>query len=395
MIGKKARGEGASISVVLIVIALFMVLYIIFLPVEDRRNLLDLNQSDTTSSGSTTTEKIELLAESPGTISPTKEFGVKHTLPEVNLFIKTEPEVNKLAANLAIKKGLFVKSSPLLRFKAGEIKDTNDVILSFYVQKASGELRIKLNGNIIYSETINSPGSKVVDINKNLLSSENELEFSVSSGIFSVNEYNLQDITFKQEFERINSKEERTLTLTEGEFKTISSAKLIYTQVCNGQLSHDTTAFDIHINEFRVSSQNIKCVTTNQEIEIDTQYLRNGKNIITFTLEEGDFSFSQIDVETKSSDTKFLTYQFSVPLSEFKDIEAGNKKVNIEFLMSQEKRKKNANLVINNDEILLNTDSAEFSRDISDFIVQGTNFVRIIPSNTFLVNSIKVTLEDS
>ena len=391
---KKGKGDGSSVAVILIVIALFMVLYILFIPPEERRGLLDSDRENVTSS-SASSAKLELLAESPGIISPTRDFGTKHSIPSVNIFIKTEPKLDQLAQNIVVKNGLFTKSSPILKFRSDDFSDTKKVTLNFFVQQASGELRIKLNGQTVYSEDIVSSGAKVVDINKNFLRDQNELEFSVSSAFFSVNTYNLQNLVLKQEFERINSKEERSFTLSDGELKTMSRARLEYTQVCNDPLPKDTARLDIHVNDLRAITQNIKCVTTNQELDIDLNYLRVGKNVITFTLEEGDFSLNQLNLETTSSESKFLTYAFSLPSSEFDKIESNEKKVSLDLALSQERRKKNARIIINNNEVIMNTEEGDFSRDITDLVVEGTNFLRIIPSNSFLINSLKVTLEDS
>lgn len=391
MRNKRGEGEGSSIAAVLIVIALFMVLYLLFIPPEDRHEILGID--DKTNSKTTLNNGLELLAESPGVVSASKDFATKHSMPSLSIFVKTEPLIEKLATNLVIKRGLFTKLFPKLTFRTEDLKDTKSATLSFFVKEGSGTLTIKLNGQTVYSEEIEKPEAKVVVVPTNLLREENQLEFSVAYGFFGVNKYNLQNVILKQEFERINAKESRTFTITSGEIASLSRAVLKYTQVCNSQLEIETTQLDIHINNVRQSTQNIKCLTTTQEMDIDKNLLRDGQNTLTFTIEEGDFSFNQMSFETMSQDAKFLSYQFSIAKRDFAKLKGGENII-LKLLMPKEGNKKiNAKIFVNENEISMNTDTGEFSRDISEYVVEGTNFLRIIPSNTFLINSLKVIME--
>ncbi len=393
MINKRAAGEGASIAVIMFVIALFMVLYILFIPPEERARLLNTKSEEV--NDQSTRELTELLAISPGTLSPQREFGESHPIPSINLFVKTEPVLEQLAQNLVIKKGIFSRSSPKLKFQTEDTQNTKRVTLNFYVDKASGELKIKLNGRTVYSEEVGS-GAQIIDLNKNLLKGENELEFFASGpgiAFWQTNTFNLKNIILKQEFERINTREERRFTLTNSEIQSMSRATLKYTQVCNQRLEGGTTLLDISINDQRVESLRISCVTTDQELEIGPKYFIGGQNTITFTLEEGDFSFNQIVLKTQSKEIRDKAHQFSIPAKEFEKIKSGEKSVRLELLFAQERKQKNARLGINNNELLINTADNSFSRDITDLVVDGTNFLRIVPSNSFTVNSLKVILE--
>ncbi len=395
MHNKKGQ-EGTAIAVVLIVIALFMVLYILFISPEERAKILEPQTVDQQSTTSTTNAQVELLAVSPGVLSPSKDFGSSHPIPSMNLFVKTEPNLDTLAQNLVIKSGLFSSSSPVLKFKTDDVKNTKSVALNFFVDKTSGgELRIKLNGRTVYSEVLDL-GAQVIELDSNLLQSENELELSTSGpGIlfWQTNSINLKNILLKQEFERTNAKEDRSFTLSPGEKSTLSKATLSYTQVCNARLEKQTALLDINVNGRRAESLRIVCVTTQQQFEIDTSFFQEGQNTLSMNLEEGDFSFNQINLLTQTSETKFQTYQFSVPTKEFNKVKSGDRVVKLDLFFLQENKAKNARLDINNNEVLVNTNDNSFSRDITDLVVSGTNFLRIIPSNTITINNLKVSLE--
>jgi len=395
MFSKKGQKEGGTVAVILVIIAFFMVLYILFIPPSDRDKLLNNPVQGSSQNNAGTFPVIELLTESPGLVSPNSQFGTRHSMQDINLFVKTEPKIDVLSPNLAVKNGLFSKSFPKLKFSSQESSDTVRVSLNFFVSKASGELRIKLNGQIVYSEELDSSGTKIIDIPPGRLQDENELEFSVSSpgiAFWSSNVYNIKDIVIKQEFSKVNSKESRIFSLSDSEAANIQVVTLEYTQVCNERLSFGTTNFLIRINDKRFSDSILNCANTDQKIDLDRSLIVSGKNSLSFELEDGDFSFRQLSVFIKSSDSSFPAYQFSIPTSEFVNVKNNDKIVNINMFFAGTDRK-SARLEVNNNEVTIDTSETSFSRDISSLIVEGTNFVRIIPSNTFTLTGLKVELK--
>src|SRR3989338_3182733 len=192
---KRAQREGAAVAILIIVIALFMTFYILFIPPEERSKLL---QQDTTSTetGTSTPAKIELLAESPGLVTPTTESATIHRIPSVNVFLKDEPKIISLAQSLVVSKGLFSRSTPQLKFQTKVLDETT----------------------------------------KSFLKQDNSLELSVSSpgfAFWSVNKYSLKELGVKQEFERKNNEESRAFVMSSEEKNNLKSVKLKYTQQCN------------------------------------------------------------------------------------------------------------------------------------------------------------------
>jgi len=104
---KRAQREGAAVAILLIVIALFMTFYILFIPPEDRNQLLQINQTNTSEGSSV--GQVELLAESPGWVTPTAESATIHGIPSVNVFLKSEPKIINLAQSLVVEKSVFSK----------------------------------------------------------------------------------------------------------------------------------------------------------------------------------------------------------------------------------------------------------------------------------------------
>ena len=65
--------DGRYVAILVILIAFFMVLYILFVPPETRDEILNQNIAGVTPGTTTTTGGEELLAVSPGELAPRKE----------------------------------------------------------------------------------------------------------------------------------------------------------------------------------------------------------------------------------------------------------------------------------------------------------------------------------
>ena len=102
------------------------------------------------------------MAESPGILYPTKtQIGVM--ILQHESFLKTQPKVTDLAQNLIIKNSL-LRIISRIRFSVSSLSDTIKANIFFNVARFDGELRIKVNGNTIYTEEITSSGIKIVEI---------------------------------------------------------------------------------------------------------------------------------------------------------------------------------------------------------------------------------------
>ncbi len=380
---KRAQREGAAVAILIIVIALFMTFYILFIPPEERNQLLQQG-SNLTSGDGLYAGQIELLAESPGEVTPTTEFAAVHSIPSVNIFLKEEPQIISLAQSLAVEKGLFSSSNPTLKFQTKDLDQTTKVTLFFSVDKASGELRAKVNGNTIYGEEVTTPGVKIIEIARSLLQSENTLELSVSSpglAFWQTNKYSIKDLGVKQEFERKNNEESRTFFIASKEKTNLKKALLKYTQVCNFPLTKDTTHLEVLLNDRRVHEAEIKCITTNDQFDLDPKYIADGTNTLTFKLESGDFSFNIIKVETQSAASERPTYYFSLNQAELKAVKSGQRTVNLHLLLNQDLSNKNAKLSINSNDVVMKTNKNTYDINLRDYVLEGTNFVKITPLN--------------
>ncbi|MFA4886947.1 MAG: hypothetical protein WC595_01930 [Candidatus Nanoarchaeia archaeon] len=395
MRGKRAQipvvTEGKFVASLIFVIAIAIILYVLFIPPGDRQQLLNPSNN---SQGGFSEGKIELLSVSPGSVSPTKDFGIVHQMPSVNIFVKKEPKVVKLASSLTVKKGLFSKSFPVINFESGD-SDLKRVSLVFAADAPSGELRISLNGNPFFAESLNAGSVRVIDVPVHLIRDNNRLSFEVSSpglAFWRTNQYSLNEITLKEEFERIHSQESRQFSVSADEVKNLETAELSYFQFCNLALADQTTALKVYMNDQSVFSGLVRCISTKQTINVEKRFLAPGVNTVRFLLEQGDFTFNEVKVETKSRQIQNPTYLFSLSRSQYKDIKVGNRTLELQLILD-DRSEKRARILVNDGDFFLKTGENTLKQNLKDYVVDGTNFIRIVPSNTFTIVGLKVVLE--
>src|SRR3989338_4603105 len=110
----QAKGAGGA-AIFVLLLAVFILLYMIFISPAEREKLL--NQDGEEGNKTTTkSEKRVLLEASPGEIIANLDGSIKHEMLPVLLFLKNEPDVQSLATNLKIEKGLIGSRDHTLTF---------------------------------------------------------------------------------------------------------------------------------------------------------------------------------------------------------------------------------------------------------------------------------------
>ncbi len=207
------------------------------------------------------------------------------------------------------------------------------------------------------------------------------------------NKYELSDVGIRLEYELINAKESRIFAIPQEELDDLSEARLSYFMICNAPLEQGVTNLRILLNNDEILDSHVQCVSTHEEIELEKSHFQPGNNQITFILEEGEFSFNQVKVETKSDEFTYPTYFFTITASQWEDINEEDEEVTLTIYLDDEEDHKNARLIINDETIFMKTQEPKVEYDITDLVERGTNFIRITPTTTFTMTGLKVTLE--
>lgn len=389
MKNKRGQESGAGVAVLLLLIALFMILYILLLPPEERENIL--NQSIPKEGG--TSEEVTpsvLLSENPGEVFPTKESDIVHDISPINIFIKTEPTTRLLANTLEISRGLFSSKPQILTFPIEDLTNIKSAILFFSVKEAKGNLEIWLNNHIIEDSKLE--GAQTIDLPVNYLKKDNTLELKASNpGIlfFMKNYYNLESIGIKESYEKINPKEDRSFSVPEYEKNSLQKSTLKYQIYCN-KLDKETD-FRIYLNDKDVLSKIVSCIAGSEELDLPIEKISKGTNKLTFMIGDGDFQISQIKVEDELKEKSNPVYHFDVDESNYDDVSGDLAHVIVHLKLAGTNKK--AEIIINNKQFSIDTNDNEYSKDISEFINEGDNFIKIVPKNTFTIDLLEVKVQ--
>ena len=113
---RKAQISGTPAAAVVLVIAAFILIFIVLIDQEDRDELLG-NKNETAVREGEGQEKIGvLLEEQPGTITTLNRREFEQDIPSFNLIVKNEDKTLKEVDSVFIeKRRSFVKNSPFFR----------------------------------------------------------------------------------------------------------------------------------------------------------------------------------------------------------------------------------------------------------------------------------------
>mgnify|MGYP001562690517 FL=1 len=384
---KKAE-SGGSIAVLVLLIAMFIGVYILLIPPEDRANLLNqtnlLNESYRGKISSSV-----LLSEEIGILKPLKTDSVKHDIDSVSLFVKEEPKTEDLANTLSIENGFFGESSHSLLFNVDDITNLKDATLFFFVNEGDGDLIITLNGQIVHSSE--TDGLKNIVLPKNYIRENNELRFKVSRpriNFFGKNRYELSDVKLRKTFEVTNTKEIRTVVLSSTES---GDGKLSYLTFCNKL--NTGARLRIFVNNKEKLNELIPCVPQRKTLEISKEDLITGDNEFLFDIDKGDYLLNDISLEVKAKEGGAERIKFAVSDNQYKKIQEGDEAIlKIDFATSEENKKATINL--NDKQFSFNTKDNKFERFVTGFIKKGNNFIEIKPDNEFEVLNLEIRIEN-
>ena len=387
---KKAQG-GINAAALVAIIAGLIILYIIFLPSVEREELLE---GEVKKPQSVSEKENTLLREFPGRLDIIKEVEDK-TIPNIFLFETTNAkELEKINPFIA-RNGWFDKKAKLVNFRLDNLENVDNALLSFTAKKHNGILIIKLNDEVVYENDVASETVEPIRLKKNLLQSDNVLEFSVSSvGIkfWSTNEYNLEnikivgDITDRSRQEALN-----VFDLKGEEFFNIEKVTLKFIPYCKGVA--DVGVLDVTINGRNVFSAVPVCEDPYKQ-SVPTGIFDTGENRIIFKTNRGSYSVEQIRLEFETKEAKIKVFFFEINETLFDEIKDEDLDVTLTLEFASDEENKRADLNINDHLSSLDQDKKIFTKNIKSLIEEGNNFIEIRPRTKLEVVEIRVQVED-
>ena len=389
--GKKGAVESETIHVtgLIILIAILIIIYMLLIPPEAQEDILKGREiSDDFGSARTgTRERIEentFLLESPGFVFPETKDKDTIKIPSVNLFSKTSQKVIPLANLVSVSRSLLNSNYQDLSFTVINPENTNKLRLFFNTINSKGSLLIYVNNKLAFKGT---PASEILplELPASNLKTENTIRFESSSPnwkFLSINKYELKDIKVITEEISENVKESRSFSLDKGKLK---KATLSYFVNCLRD-TENQGMLKVFLNQFNVHSAQVICDAAQQEIVIAKAYFEEDQNTLSFEKNYGDFMLDQIELEIELEKRKPLTYFFDL---EEEDLDE-EFTLRLHLVPNEDDERSSAAILVNSNTITLDTERDVFSKDISAFLKEDENFIKIIPKNEFEIISLEV-----
>ncbi len=328
LISRKAQ-TASSAATLVVLIAGFILLYILLLPAEDRQALLQDTyttpsgtSSSSTSSSSTSSTNPQtvaqalsgtpILSESPGRIYYLQESSYEHDLSAVNLYTTTNAAVLFSQDSLYIKNGIFDQSFRNLTFTIDDIDNTDNVLLSFNVGSSQGRLQILLNNQVIYDAEVADGGSVALSLTSSQLSDVNILTFMVSDvgyKFWTTNEYQLDTLQITADVTDVSQQiSKTTFTVSDVEKFNLQQARLYFYPDCSPR---EVGALKISLNNEQIYSSIPDCQQINM-VEFSSSVLSAGDNYLIFKAEKGEYLIYSISVKTDLNEQEYPVYYFDV-----------------------------------------------------------------------------------
>ncbi len=391
---RNRKGQAAAAAALLAVIAGLIVLYILFIPPEEREKILGNGQGvvQGTSSSLSTSNKT-LLTESPGRIDFLSQKKIEHTIPTSHIFTRTNGMVLEEKNSLVVKQSLFSVVEADMEFSVSDLANTNHIILGFNPGNGQGALTVLLNGEEVFAKELEGSTGLPITLPPKLLKASNILHFRVSSpgiAFWRTNGYALEKVQVTGDVTRTDAQRSKNVFIVSPvEFNNLDRASLRFQADCDTDF---TGPLDAWINQFNVYSAVPDCGVGPVRLEIPSSYLKIGENEVSFNIKRGDYYLSHVAIESELKQIDFPVYFFELSEERFQDVRNETKKVIVRLDFVDTIEQKRGELVLNGHSTGFDTKELFVEKDVSDDIVRGNNGLKIKPEKTLDVRQLTVRL---
>jgi len=385
------RGEkiqtGAPAATLIGFITLIFIFYIIFLPPESRKALLE--GENATAEGQAGMPGV-LLTVPVGRLSFVARNQFDHPLPNLYLVETRNAQVLGQENPFAINKGWFGEVTKTFTFALPDLDNTENVVLGFQAPVRKGTLYITLNGEPIFESAIATQNPAPVFLSKNLLKSLNTLEFSVKGGFFQSRKFSLSDVKVIGDITDLNKQmSTNTFSISQVELDNFQSSYLDFYPICEQAAVGTMT---ISLNGKIVSSSVPACDSLNRQ-ELYGEDLRAGKNTLIFKISQGSYRIEQVRVRTLITPIKAFVDYFNVKSSLYNAILDKKNHIILHVEFVDDGRAKSARININGKFDVIDQKDPVFNRDVSNVVREGNNYIEIQPLTELSVTKLEVRAE--
>jgi len=394
--GKNKKGgestNAGSVAVLVALIGLFIILYVLLLPPEARRDLLQDQNSGVSGEQARFGEKV-YFSRFLGELTPeTGSNRIYHNIPAVNLFTTSEKDLTTISNFIQVSSGFASSKNQNVAFSVSSPENIVKATLYTLVEEADGDLVLSLNGNKIYDNKLRSNVQESIELPLAYLQENNYLTISVSSSgwaFWDQNVYKLRYLKLRKETQVSNKEVENIFSIPASEWSSIDKASLRYSVFCSRT---EDNVLKIYLNDQLVYRDVPFCNIEADEIEVDRSVLVAGSNKIRFETQEGDYLVEEISLKTLLKQDTEPEEVFFISEDEYKDIRRGDKDIVAYIDFGNKYERKILEMRVNGELIDVDTSDGVYTVTISDYIEKGGNSIIIKPKNTFEVIEFRVEL---
>jgi len=367
------------------------VFYIMTIPQSDRDELLRSNSDSDWDDDDDNDDLIEinLLEKIPGKVTYLKNKDIQHNLEDFNLFSRTSGTVIKELNSLYVKNAVFSDKSYNFSFLLEDLSTVDNSLLTFNTKKGTGILTITLNGNEVVQSKLIPGQNNPIKLSNEFLQNENVLVFSVSSvgvAFWNTNEYLLENIQVTGDITDVSTQaSQQTFVVDSFEKENLEKVTLVYYPDCK---EDEVGLLKVNVNNCKAFTGVPACNQLSKH-QLPNYCLNEGENIISMDSEDGHYLMTRVQLRTDLKETRELVYDFYLNETQFRGFRQGNF-VNLSLRFADPEETKDARLIINGKETVLNTRSASYDSKLNVYLTQGSNVIKIIPKNDFYIAELKV-----
>ncbi|MGM5481041.1 MAG: hypothetical protein ACQESE_01380 [Nanobdellota archaeon] len=319
--GGDSPASGAGAAFLVLIIAVLIVLYVAFLPADDKQELLD-NQMVPGNPPSNSGGYSHLVGTSPlkdyiGRISAIDDEEVKHELASFRLHTDTEAAILSETPRVTVKNSAFQKTPHRFEFTIDPTR-TTDVHLAYNVLFGDGTLKIHLNGVPIYEQEKDYGSIEPIKLPQHLLKHENIIQISVSTpgvAFWRTHIYKLESLQLTADItDKTDSLNKQFIYLSEEEMDYFDKATLSFYPDCEPE---HVGSLDIKVNG-RQAFHGIPDCHIKNFIRIHKSLLHGGENNISFVSEDGDYIIDHAALDVSLTDVEHPIYYFEMDEDLFK-----------------------------------------------------------------------------
>jgi len=444
---KSKKAQATGVATFILVLALFMLAYILLLPEEQRQELIDhetgLIEEREAAEEVAEEGEFNLLYTSPGEVYTYEQNEISIPINSLNLFAKTEEEVTELATKIRVSKSWFSDNPEVLTFQIEDKDILEELQLFFFVNSGEGTIYMKFNGYTVFEGEISSIDSPIT-LPLDRVRNSNVLKIGLVSGDFSGDSYTLSSISLKKSFKSKKSSESKVFELASEEEAGLKKARINYFVNCLKLDPAKQGDLTITLNGREITSGHVFCEAGTQTQTISTSYFAAGRNTLDFRITKGEYEIEGIEIELETKEKYYPQYNFELSSSDYDAIKGtdysedyyeecrddcyddcredcqgsedyaecredcykdcrddcrdtdpsnrGQKELYMEFKFPDDEDRKKATVTINEYQISFDTEDDKYSRKISGYVERGTNYIKLIPKVNFEITSLRVYL---